>query len=89
MIICDLCIHFLQEGKCRLDLKIPKTMACREFQPEIQKFCANPKDFVDSWQIVEMAKFFGIKGPELKKVNLMAASAESTRSSLLLLGENS
>ena len=79
MIVCDLCVHAWQEGKCRLEMKIPKGMSCREFSPGLQKFCANPKDFVDSGQLVEMAKFFGIKGTELKKTKLMALAAESAR----------
>ena len=79
MIVCDLCSHAWEEGKCRLDLKIPKGISCREFYPGMQKFCADPKDFVDSSQIVEMAKFFGLKGTELKKVKLMATRAESAR----------
>jgi hypothetical protein len=79
MIVCDLCVHAWQEGKCRLDLKIPKGMSCREFYPGLQKFCANPNDFVDSRQVLEMAKFFGIKGTELKKIKLMAVAAESAR----------
>ena len=54
-------------------------MACREFGPTLEKFCSDAKDFVDPKQIVEMAVYFGIKGPELKKVKLMAARAESTR----------
>jgi len=60
-------------------LKIPKGMSCREFYPGLQKFCANPNDFVDSRQVLEMAKFFGIKGTELKKIKLMAVAAESAR----------
>jgi hypothetical protein len=54
-------------------------MSCREFKPELEKFCSDPKDFVDHAQIVQMATFFGMKGSELKKVNLMAARAESAR----------
>jgi hypothetical protein len=55
-------------------------MSCREYYPGMQKFCANPNDFVDSGQIVQMAKFFGLKGTELKKVKLMATRAETARS---------
>jgi hypothetical protein len=54
-------------------------MTCREFVPTLEKFCSDPKDFVDPKQIVEMATFFGIKGPEMKKVKLMAAQEESSR----------
>jgi hypothetical protein len=51
-------------------------MACREFKPALEKFCADPKDFVGHAQIVQMATFFGMRGSELKKVNLMAAREE-------------
>jgi len=44
----------------------------------MQNFCANPKDFVDSNQIIEMATFFGMKGTELKKVKQMAIRAENS-----------
>jgi hypothetical protein len=54
-------------------------MSCRDFGPGIEKFCSDPKDFVSSNQIVEMATFFGMKGTELKKVKLMASRAETTR----------
>jgi hypothetical protein len=54
-------------------------MTCREFGPSLEKFCSDAKDFVDPKQIMQMATYFGIKGPELKKVKLMAAKEESTR----------
>jgi hypothetical protein len=79
MIVCELCLHYKQDNQCGIDLKIPKGMSCREFYPGIQKFCANPKDFVSSGQVIEMATFFGMKGTELKKVKLMAARAEDAR----------
>jgi hypothetical protein len=44
----------------------------------MQKFFDNPKDFVDSNQVIGMAKFFGMKGTELKRVKLMAERAEYT-----------
>ena len=47
-------------------------MRCREFHPGIEKFCANPTDFVSPHQIVEMARFFGLNGTELKKVKTVA-----------------
>jgi hypothetical protein len=47
-------------------------MTCREFGPALEKFCADPKDFVDPKQILQMATYFGIKGPELKKIRAMA-----------------
>jgi len=52
-------------------------MSCRDYLPSLLKFCANPKDFVDSNQVTEMSKFFGMKGTELKKVRLMAAREEA------------
>jgi hypothetical protein len=55
-------------------------MTCREFVPAMEKFCSDRKDFVDPRQIVQMATFFGIKGPELKKVKLMASREETSRS---------
>ena len=79
MIVCELCLHYQRDGECRLSLKIPKGMSCREFVPSIARFCSNPNDFVSSSQVVQMATFFGIKGTELKKVKLMAAREESAR----------
>lgn len=79
MIICELCMHYRQDGKCGLDLKVPKGMSCRDYYPGLQKFCANPGDFVNSRQIVDMATFFGMKGTELKKVKQMSARAEIIR----------
>lgn len=73
-IICEFCLHYLSEGSCRLGLKIPKTMRCREFSPGMEKFCANPDDFVSPNQIVEMARFFGVDKTELKKVKTLAES---------------
>lgn len=80
MIVCDFCKQYQQDGKCGLGINIPKSMSCREFDPAIERFCSNPNDFVSPGQIVQMATFFGIKGRELKKVNLMAAQEECTRS---------
>jgi hypothetical protein len=54
-------------------------MTCREYGPTLENFCSDPKDFVNPKQIVQMATFFGIKGPELKKIKLMAAREESAR----------
>ena len=79
MIVCDFCKYFRQDGTCYLGLKIPKAMSCREFRPELEKFCSDPKDFVDHAQIVQMATYFGMKGSELKKVKLMAAQEERAR----------
>lgn len=55
-------------------------MGCREFDPSMEKFCSDRKDFVNAAQIVQMATFFGIKGRELKKVSMMAVREERTRS---------
>jgi hypothetical protein len=77
--ICDFCLQFEKGGQCRLGLKLPKRMSCREFGPTMDKFCSNPNDFVDPRQLVQMATYFGIKGPELKKVQAMAALAQSNR----------
>jgi hypothetical protein len=73
-VICDFCLLYSTNGSCRLGLNIPKSMRCREFEPGIEKFCADPADFVSPNQIVEMARFFGIDKAELKKVKLVAAS---------------
>jgi hypothetical protein len=79
MIVCDFCLQFRETGECALGLKIPKGMSCREFGPGIEKFCSNPNDFVDPKQIVQMATYFGMKGPELKKVRLMASGEVNAR----------
>jgi hypothetical protein len=79
MRICEFCDQFGRDGSCRLGLKIPNGLSCREFEPTLEKFCAETKDFVNQRQIVEMATFFGIKGSELKKVKLMASQAETNR----------
>ena len=72
-------MQFQLDGTCRLGLPIPKSMTCREFGPSLEKFCADPKDFVDPKQLVQMATYFGVKGPELKKIKLMAAREVSIR----------
>ena len=72
MIICDFCVHHSQQGACGIGLNIPKTMKCREFAPGIEKFCAQPADFVSPNQILEMARFFGLERTELKKVKMIA-----------------
>lgn len=79
MIVCELCSNYEQDGECRLGLKIPKGMSCREFDSCLERFCSDPNDFVSSRQVVQMATFFGMKGTELKKVKLMAAREESAR----------
>ena len=79
MIVCEFCLQYGPDAKCKLGLDIPKSMSCREFGPGLDKFCSNPRDFVSERQITEMARFFGIKGPELKKVAAMAAREEDFR----------
>jgi hypothetical protein len=79
MIVCDFCISFAPEGTCRLGLKIPKKMSCREFVPTLTSFCAEPSDFVDPQQINQMATYFGFKGVELKKIKVMAAQEVADR----------
>ena len=56
-------------------------MACRGFVPTISSFCSDENDFVSPRQIVEMATYFGIKGPELRKVKTIAADEETRRKS--------
>ncbi len=79
MIACEFCLHYMQDGRCRLGMNIPKAMSCREFDPGIEKFCSDPRDFVNPSQIVEMATFFGFQKMELRKVKLMASREESAR----------
>jgi hypothetical protein len=54
-------------------------MSCGDFDPTMEKFCSDPKDFVNERQIIEMSTFFGMKGTELKKVKLMASREEIAR----------
>ncbi len=79
MMVCEFCLNYTSAGECRLGLKIPKSMSCRDFSPGIEKFCADPKDFVSPSQIVQMATYFGFRKTELKKVRSMAESEESLR----------
>lgn len=80
MIVCEFCLQYVRESECKLGLKIPKGMSCREFDPGMDQFCADPKDFVSPNQIIQMAQYFGFKGTELKKVKVMAATEETSRS---------
>jgi hypothetical protein len=79
MIICEFCVQYQNDGQCRFGFPIPTRMGCHEFDPGIAKFCANPTDFVDGRQIIQMATFFGIKGMELKKVKRIATLEEQRR----------
>lgn len=72
MNICEFCLRYSPEGTCQIGLNIPKGMSCREFEPGLEKFCADPKDFVSPRQIVEMATYFGLQKTELKKVKVIA-----------------
>jgi hypothetical protein len=76
MIVCEFCLHQTPDGDCRLGLKIPKAMSCREFTPSIENFCADRADFVNQKQIIEMATYFGFHRTELKKIQIMAANEE-------------
>ena len=44
--ICEFCSHYAENGTCRLGLNLPKGMSWREFTPVMEKFCADPKEFV-------------------------------------------
>ena len=79
MIVCEFCLNHTSAGECMLGLKIPKAMSCREFGPGLEKFCADPKDFVSPSQIVQMATFFGFRKTELKKITSMAEREEGSR----------
>jgi len=80
MLICEFCTQYQQNGECRLGLRIPKRMSCREFDPSVEQFCSNPADFVNEAQLVRMAAYFDIKGPELKKIRAVATREEARRS---------
>jgi hypothetical protein len=79
MIICEFCSLYQKDGQCGIGLTLPKSMSCREFGPSLERFCSDPKDFVNPSQLIQMASFFGIKGMELKKVKLMATREENIR----------
>jgi hypothetical protein len=79
MIVCEFCLNYTSDGQCRIGLNLPKGMSCRDFSPGMTKFCSDPKDFSGPNQIVEMAKYFGLRKTELKKVALMAANEERAR----------
>jgi hypothetical protein len=88
MLICEFCTQRKADGECRLGLRIPKRMSCRDFDPSVDRFCSNPADFVNEAQLVRMAVYFDIKGVELKKVRAIASREEARRaeSSLGSLG---
>jgi hypothetical protein len=79
MIICEFCLHRREDGQCAMGLKLPTRISCREFEPGIEKFCANPSDFKSASQIIQMATFFEFKGKELKKIKQLALDEEEIR----------
>ena len=79
MIICEFCLQYRQNGECGFGLRIPKGLRCPEFDPGVEKFCANPLDFNGMSQIVQMATYFGLKGVELKKIRQVAEQEEALR----------
>ena len=87
MIVCEFCLHYSSADTCKIDLKIPKGMSCREFSPVLEKFCADPKDFVNTKQIIEMATYFGLQKTELKKVMTMAERKSQDVSALKIRSE--
>jgi hypothetical protein len=82
MIICEFCLQYRRNGECGFGLKIPRGLRCPEFDPGVEKFCANPLDFNGLGQIVEMATFFGLKGTEMKKIKQIAAREEALRAAI-------
>jgi hypothetical protein len=80
MIVCEFCLQYQEDGRCAFGLNIPSRMSCREFDPSIERFCANPSDFVSSNQIIQMSAFFRMKGTEMKKIKLIATREEKIRS---------
>ena len=79
MTVCEFCLNYTDDRRCAIGLDIRKGMTCREFRPGIENFCADPKDFVSSSQITQMATYFGFRKMELKKIKLMALREESSR----------
>jgi hypothetical protein len=73
MLLCEFCTRFRRDRSCELGLNLPKRMTCREFDPSVERFCANPADFVSEAQLAQMAAFFDIRGTELKKIRAVAA----------------
>lgn len=83
MIACEFCLHYTKTRECARGVNIPKGLSCREFYPGLEKFCSDPKDFVNQNQIVQMATFFGFQRVELKKIKVMAASEEKRAQALV------
>jgi hypothetical protein len=79
MKLCEFCTQLRPDGECGLGLDRPKRMTCGMFEPGVDRFCSNAADFVNARQLLHMATYFDIKGPELRKVKLMAERAENDR----------
>jgi hypothetical protein len=79
MSICEFCLQCREDGRCAMGLKQPTRISCRDFEPGIEKFCANPSDFKSASQIIQMATFFEFKGKELKKIKQLALEEEEIR----------
>jgi hypothetical protein len=71
MILCELCTLQTTDQSCSRNNTIPKKMKCPDFTPGIERFCATPGDYTGKQQVYQMALFFGLKGKELKRVQLM------------------
>jgi hypothetical protein len=82
MLLCEFCVQYGEDGECRLGLALPKRTRCRDFDPSLERFCSNPADFVSEAQLVQMAVFFDIKGPELKRVRIVATREEARRAAI-------
>lgn len=71
MILCELCKLQSVNTGCTLGKNIPKKMRCDDFTPSVEHFCATPADYARKDQVYQMALFFGLKGKELKRVQMM------------------
>ena len=87
MLLCEFCAQFQEDRTCRFGLDLPKRMSCRMYDPSVESFCSKPGDFVNVAQLSQMAVFFGIKGPELKKIKLVATRAVEGRSKISLASD--
>ena len=84
MAICDYCVERRPDGRCNYGLSAPRGMSCKYFNTNIEKFCANPADFVDAAQIVAIATFFQFKRSAMKKIIVMAQRETVVRALRLL-----
>jgi len=82
MLLCEFCDQYRSQRTCELGMNIPRRMGCREFDPSIGRFCAKPSDFVSEAQLVQMATYFDIRGPELKKIRAVAIGELARRDDL-------